>query len=147
MTTSLAAGHRRLMLPLPVIKPSPPCCCVKHHLNCQLGSGGGGDSVGAEVLGFVSSLSLLSISPPRPRSASGLLSRRRGRLNFSWLQSARSSLLVGRNLTAALMLAICPKCRPAKAQLSASVQDARADFWSCRSSGVNPLFVRLAVPP
>lgn len=43
VTTSLAAGHRHLMLRLPVIKPSPqPRSCVKHHLNCQLGGCGRG---------------------------------------------------------------------------------------------------------
>lgn len=39
VTMSLAASHRRLMLLFPVIKLSPPCCCVKRRLNCQLGLG------------------------------------------------------------------------------------------------------------
>lgn len=74
VTMSLAAGRARLMLLFPVIKRWLPCCCVKRHLNCQLGLG--------DVL-LQGSFFFLS----------HLLSQWCGQLNFSRLQSARSGSL------------------------------------------------------
>lgn len=65
-------SHSHLMRLFHVIKPSLPCCCVKRHLNCQLG-------LGDVSLG--------------PLFLSYLLFQQCGQLNFSWLQSARRSLL------------------------------------------------------
>lgn len=88
-----------LMFLFPVIKLSLPCCCVKRHLNCQLG------------LGDVSLGPFLSY----------LLLQWCGQLNFSWLQSVWSSLL-DRRFWQSLWFCCPSKCRSASAQLSAFIQ-------------------------